>query len=121
MVCTACGLNFVQVFCPATLGPRPSRKKIERLCREISELTTGKTAWRAVEVQVGRINRKLRGWSNYFRVGTVSKAYRNVNSHVCYRVRQWLCAKFKVQGQGRPRFPDEYLYRELGLYQLKRT
>ncbi len=103
------------------LGPRPSRKKIERLCREISELTMGKTAGRAVEMQIGRINRKLSGWSNYFRIGTVSKAYRNVNSHVCYRVRQWLCAKFKVQGQGRPRFPDEYLYQELGLYRLQRT
>jgi group II intron reverse transcriptase/maturase len=103
------------------LGPRPSRKKIERLCREISELTTGKTAGRAVEVQVERINRRLRGWSNYFRIGTVSKAYRNVNSHACYRVRQWLCAKFKVRGQGRPRFPDVHLYRTLGLYQLQRT
>ena len=48
---------------------------------------------------MGRINRKLRGWSNYFRIGTVSKAYRSVDSHVRHRVRQWLCVKFKVQGQ----------------------
>ena len=48
------------------LGPRPSRKKIVRLCREIGEMTTRKSSGRAVEVQIGRINRKLRGWSNYF-------------------------------------------------------
>src|ERR1700731_1559172 len=54
------------------IGPRPSRKKIERLCREIGELTTRKKAGRAVEVQIGRINRKLKGWSNYFCIGTVS-------------------------------------------------
>ena len=103
------------------IGPRPSRKKIERLCREIGELTTRKTAGRAVEVQVGRINRKLKGWSNYFRIGTVSKAYRNVDSHVRYRVRQWLCVKFKVPGNGRNQFPDQHLHQKLRLYQLQRT
>ena len=105
----------------AYLGPRPSRKKIIRLCDEISELTGRGTTWLEVEAQISRINRKLRGWSNYFRIGTVSQAYRNIDSHVRYRVRQWLCAKFKVPGQGRTRYPDTYLYRELGLSRLQRT
>jgi len=103
------------------LGPRPSRKKIDRLCGEISELTMRKTTLLDVEMLIGCINRKLRGWSNYFRIGTVSKAYRNIDSHVRYRVRQWLCAKFKVPGQGKKRFTDEYLYQKLGLYRLQRT
>jgi RNA-directed DNA polymerase len=103
------------------LGPRPSRKKIERLCREIGELTTRKMAGRDVGAQVGRINSKLKGWSNYFRIGTVSKAYRNVDSHVRYRVRQWLCAKFKVKGDGKKRFHDQHLHQKLGLRQLQRT
>ena len=51
----------------------------------------------------------------------MSKAYRNIDSHARYRVRQWLCAKFKVQGQGKKRYPDPYLYQKLGLYQLRRT
>ena len=67
------------------------------------------------------INRKLKGWSNYFRLGTVSKAYRKVDGHVRHRVRQWLCVKFNVPGQGRRRFPDEHLYQKLGLYRLQRT
>ena len=96
------------------LGPRPSRKKIDRLCREIGEMTTRKMAGRDVGVQVGRINRKLKGWSNYFRLGTVSKAYRNVDSHVRHRVRQWLCVKFKVQGQGKKRFHDRTSVPEAG-------
>ena len=103
------------------LGPRPSRKKINRLCREISELTTRRTTLLDVEEQIGRISRKLRGWSNYFRIGTVRKAYRSIDNHVCHRVRQWLCAKFKVQGQGKKRYPDKYLYQELRLCQLQRT
>ena len=69
----------------------------------------------------GLINRKLKGWSNYFRIGSVSKAYRTFNSHVCHRVRQWLCSKFKVQGNGKKRFHDKYRHQELGLYQLQRT
>jgi hypothetical protein len=102
------------------LGPRPARKKIDRLCREISELTERRKAWQDVEVLIGRINQKLRGWSGYFRIGTVSKAYRSINSHTRYRVRQWLCAKFKVRGQGEKRFSDQYLHQRLGLYQLQR-
>ena len=102
-------------------NPRPSRKKIDRLCREIGELTTRKMAGRDVGAQVGRINSKLKGWSNYFRLGTVRKAYRTVDSHVCHRVRQWLCVKFKVRGHGRRRFPDQHLYQKLGLHQLQRT
>jgi RNA-directed DNA polymerase len=102
------------------LGPRPSRKKVSRLGREISELTTRRTTLLDVDQQIGRINQKLIGWSHYFCVGTVSKAYRVVDSHVRHRVRQWLCAKFQVRGQGKTRFPDAYLHQKLGLYQLQR-
>jgi RNA-directed DNA polymerase len=103
------------------LGPRPSDKKIERLRREISALTARRQTLWDVDEQIGRINRRLRGWSNYFRIGTISKAYRAVNGHVAFRVRQWLCAKFKVRGAAKSRFTDRYLYQELGLYQLQRT
>jgi len=112
------GRNYDRRTGESYLGPRPSRKKIDRLCNEIGELTTRRKGSLAVAELTGRINRKLRGWSNYFRIGTVSKAYRNVDSHVRYRVRQWLCAKFKVPGQGNRKYPDAYLYRKLGLHQL---
>jgi RNA-directed DNA polymerase len=114
------GRNYDRRTGESYLGPRPSRKKVLRLCREISELTTRRTTLLDVDQQIGRINRKLIGWSNYFCVGTVSKAYRAVDSHVRHRVRQWLCAKFQVRGQGKTRFPDAYLHQKLGLYQLQR-
>ena len=76
-----------------------SRKKIDRLCREIGELTTRKKAGRDVGDAGGDDQPQVKGWSNYFRIGTVSKAYRTVNSHVRHRVRQWLCVKFKVRGK----------------------
>jgi RNA-directed DNA polymerase len=115
------GRNYDSRTGESYLGPRPSRKKVERLCREISELTTRRTTLLDVEEQIGRINHKLRGWSNYFRLGTVHKAYRIANSHVRHRVRQWLCAKFKARGQGKKRYTDAYLYQTLRLHQLQRS
>jgi len=101
------------------VGPRPSRKNIERFCRTIHEMTTRRTTEREVNEQIGRINSKLWGWANYFRIGTVGKAYRQIDAHVRLRVRRWLCAKFKVKGPGLTRFPDQYLYQKLHLYQLR--
>ena len=103
------------------LGARPSQKKIARLCGAVYEMTGRGTTWLDVDEQIGRINRKLRGWANYFCIGTISKAYRHVNEYVHQRVRQWLGAKFKVKGLGKTRFRNNYLHQELGLYQLRRS
>ena len=102
----------------AYIGTRPSSKKIQRLCREISEVTACRYGLLDVEEIVGRINRKMNGWSNYFRLGPVNKAYAAVDSHACRRLRQWLCRKHKIRGQGTSRFPDQYLYDQLNLVQL---
>ena len=112
------GRNYDSRTGESYLGPRPARKKIKRLCDAIGELTTRRKTFLAVDELIGRINRKLRGWSNCFRIGTVHKAYRSVDSHVRYRVRRWLCAKHKVSGNGKRKYPDAYLTRTLGLHQL---
>lgn len=69
---------------------------------------------------MGRLNRKLRGWANYFRLGPVSTAYRAVDRHVTRRLRQWLCKKHKTPGREFSCYPDDYLYQELGLVRLPR-
>jgi group II intron reverse transcriptase/maturase len=102
----------------AYLGTRPSQKKVRRLCETISELTRRRTTLLEPDLMVTCLNRTLRGWANYFRLGPVSRAYRAVDRHVTNRLRQWLRAKHKVQGAGAARFPDEYLYQQLGLIRL---
>lgn len=116
------GYTIGRCYSPKTgrayIGTRPSKEKIIRLCREISEATDRRWTFKDVEDLVAQLNRKLIGWSNYFRLGPVSKAYAAVDHHACKRLRQWLCTKHKVLGSGTARFPDQYLHEELGLVQL---
>lgn len=117
------GYTIGRCYSPKTgkvyLGTKPSTKTIARVCGEISELTKPRWGFIDSEEQVGRINRKLEGWSNYFRLGPVSKAYRAVDQHTAQRLRQWLRKKHKVQGLGTTRYPDAYLYRKLNLIRLE--
>jgi len=102
----------------AYLGTRPSRSSVQRLCREISERTRRRRQAVSPEDQVAQLNRMLEGWSNYFCLGAVSKAYRSVDQHVTGRLRQWLRRKHKLRSTGQTRYPDSYLYEELGLLRL---
>jgi len=116
------GYTIGRCYSPKTgkvyIGTRPSKKKVVAMCRAISEMTARRWTLLPAEDRVTEINRKLAGWANYFCLGPVSKAYQAVDRHACRRLRQWLCAKHKAQGQGTSRFPDEYLYQTLGLVRL---
>ena len=65
------------------------------------------------------LNRLLLGWANYFSLGSVSTAYRAVDTHARERLRQWLRGKHQQPGSGYTRWPNEYLYQTLGLVRLE--
>jgi RNA-directed DNA polymerase len=46
----------------------------------------------ADEVVLG-LNRALKGWTNYFQMGPVSKAYRLLDRYTTSRLRWWLRCK----------------------------
>jgi RNA-directed DNA polymerase len=102
------------------IGARPSPKKIHRLCREVSDLTSRSSSRLTVADQVTRLNRKLRGWWNYFSHGTVGRAYQVVNRHAEERLRRWLCEKHKEPRPGYTRYPSRHLYQDLGLVKLRK-
>jgi len=102
----------------AYLGTRPAKKAIRKLCDSILELTRRRHLWLDPEELVARLNSRLLGWANYFRLGPVSKAYSAVDAHVTFRLRQWLRAKHKVSGSGAARYPDTYLNNTLKLVRL---
>ena len=117
------GYTFGRWYSPRTgrayLGTRPSKKKVLRLCRQISEMTSCRWEPLDHEEMVGRLNHVLHGWANYFSRGSVSRAYRAVDRHARERLRQWLCRKHKLSGRGTTRFPLRYVYDRLGLVELQ--
>jgi group II intron reverse transcriptase/maturase len=100
------------------IGPRPAAKKVQRLCRSLSEHTNRRTCLQDTEDIVRKLNRMLVGWANYFCLGPVVRAYETVMKHVQRRLRRWLCEKHKVWTGIYTRFPNEYLHQQLGLKQL---
>jgi hypothetical protein len=90
------------------------------LHRELSEQTGRRWLWLDAEQMVGRLNQLLRGWANYFCLGTVTAAYRRVNAHACYRLRQWLVRKYPGQGPTWSRYAARHLHGTLGLLRLQR-
>src|SRR6185295_19318822 len=65
----------------AYLGTRPSKKSVSRLITSIHERTAHRTCLLDAEELVQDLNRMLRGWANYFKLGPVSKAYRAVDQY----------------------------------------
>jgi RNA-directed DNA polymerase len=103
----------------AYIGTRPSQKRIQRFCEAISQMTERNTLNSPTDTLIQDLNLKLKGWANYFCLGAVSKAYKAVDRHACFRLRQWLRRKHKKNGAGTKAYSDEYLYERLGLVRLE--
>jgi len=100
------------------LGTVPSKKRVQRICRGISDETGRDKVWQDSKTVVDRLNRMLIGWANYFCLGPVSKAYSAVDLHARRRLRRWLCDKHKEPRPAYKRFPEASLHSVYGLVQL---
>jgi RNA-directed DNA polymerase len=116
------GYTFGRCYSPQTgrayLGTVPSQKRVNRICDAISSETGRNKTLQDQEAVVGKLNRIMTGWANYFCLGPVSKAYRAVEQHARKRLRQWLCAKHKVTWPATRQFPEAAMHDELGLVRL---
>jgi RNA-directed DNA polymerase len=97
------------------LAARPSKKSLQRVKGTVrGVLASGnQQPWPQV---VADLNRRLRGWANYFNYGSCAQAYDAVDHYVTAAVRQFLRRRHKVPTRGTRQFAA--VYSEWGVLSL---
>jgi len=100
------------------LGASPSKKSVVKLRQKVGDLLVRQNVAPWTEVR-DRLNRMLRGWSNYFGYGTRKLAYRAVDWYVYNGVRSFLRRRHKVASSGRALYSDAVVFGTLGVLRLR--
>ena len=73
-----------------------------------------------IEPIVAEVNRVVRGWCAYFRVGNATRKFRAVDDYVRERLARFLVEKTRRGGCHRKRYTWAF-FEKLGVYQLRGT
>ena len=96
----------------------PSKKSILRVKDKLHEMTGPKQCRTPIPLLITQVNRMLKGWSNYFRLGYPVMAYRDVNAYSQQRLKTHL--RRRSQRPYRPKGMSYYAkLKQLGLVYLK--
>lgn len=95
-----------------------SRESQKTLRENVGNILNHWTLHRKVEDVVEEINRKVRGWTEYFHYGNSSKVFGVTQWWLDNRMRRWLWRKQKCKGGVWSTYTKEKTINEYGLYQL---
>lgn len=93
----------------------PKSKKRKKLIAELSEVFA-KSKSRPIVQIIRKINPILRGWVNFFRVGSAAACFSYVRHWVEKKVRRHMMRARGRQGFGWKRWSTEWLHEKLGLF-----
>ncbi|MCD8481816.1 MAG: group II intron reverse transcriptase/maturase [Verrucomicrobia bacterium] len=96
----------------------PSRKSQTKLRETIRDEVNRFTTWRDAREVVCDLNRRLRGWGNYFRLGQHQATFAKLQRYAEHRLIRWLAAKHDCRSGMWKRFTWRGLHEEYGLYDL---
>ncbi len=97
----------------------PSPKSCKKMREAIREETARCTLWKESEEVFTRVNRRVRGWSNYFHYGNSTKAFSKMQCYTQNQMRRWLWKKHaKTHGQYTQAYSNERLHENYHLYNL---
>jgi RNA-directed DNA polymerase len=100
------------------LNMKPSKKAIQQEKDRIKEITSTKQCYKPLTKVIEDLNRNLRGWNNYFKLGYPRKALREINYFVHERLKRH--AKRRSQRRYTLREGSTYYeqFRKMGLKTL---
>ena len=100
------------------LSARPAKSRVARIKKKVKAWLSRAVHW-PWELVIDKLNQVLRGWTNYFCYGSVTKAYRDIDRYVYNRALATLVRKHGREGRGKGRWSGEVLYSQKGLSRLK--
>jgi RNA-directed DNA polymerase len=103
----------------AGLGYRHQASIEERLLKDTIRQWLFRSNVRPLATVVAVLNRKLRGWGNYFRYASVLRTRHKLDRFVCDRVRHFLVRRNKIATRGSRRYSREDVFGELGVVSLE--
>src|SRR5262249_40604067 len=98
---------------------RGLKKSVQQLKTKVRELLVPKNTDPWPEVR-DDLNRRLRGWSSYFNLGSPVAALRSVDCYIRERVRGFLARRHKVAGRGTRWFTFDEIHRNREVLCLER-
>ena len=96
----------------------PSDRAMASVRSKVRQLTGHNTTGQDLSFVVGAINRRLRGWGNYFRWGNSTRKFAHIDMYVHQRLAIWMSKKHKLRSKRNWRRFNWEWQRQVGVYQL---
>ena len=100
--------KMVAYFWPSQKAERSIREKVRKITNPARPIK--------VKQIIKELNPVIRGWVNYFRIANSSRKFSKIRLYGANKVRKFMRRRRNKSGYGYKDYPDDYLYKRLGLY-----